>query len=492
MSDNANKIGTSMQSIQNAYQGFAKANYTMLDNLKLGYGGTKEEMERLVADAAKLSDTVDAQSLAFDNVVKAIHVVQTELGITGTTAEEAGATISGSINSMKAAWENLIIGLGNDNADIEKLFKDLVVSITGDGTETNRGVLGNLLPRAKKIFEGMREAIGEAVPYISEGAKDIVDGLIAKFENPEGLFDFLDGAIAIVDGFITKIDDDNVITRIKDGAISFLKSFGDWFKNSENLASLKDSVISIVDEMGARFKDEGLILKIFNAAAGIVSDLSTGISSNAGNIGLGVGSLVDEIKDLLLGEDGSWESVGKDIGSRVLRGIWDSIKSIGHTVLGTTQLLGAYLDSKTGQNSQIVKEEVNQGLEWWEKGGGLTDFIEGVYDGLKGDESPTEIPENYNPTTSALFGTGTTTTTTPYAKDYIDEKKKEVEDAVATLPAGESILASAIASSFVGTGVTGGETIYVGVEVDGEQIAEALIPSIKRKANQKGVSVALA
>ena len=94
MSDNANKMGTSMESIQNAYQGFAKQNYTLLDNLALGYGGTQAEMQRLISDAAKLSDTVDAQSMSFENIVEAIHVVQTEMGITGTTALEAGRTIS--------------------------------------------------------------------------------------------------------------------------------------------------------------------------------------------------------------------------------------------------------------------------------------------------------------------------------------------------------------------------------------------------------------
>ena len=103
MSDNANKMGTSMESIQNAYQGFAKQNYTLLDNLALGYGGTQAEMQRLISDAAKLSDTVDAQSMSFENIVEAIHVVQTEMGITGTTALEAGRTISGSVSAMKSA-----------------------------------------------------------------------------------------------------------------------------------------------------------------------------------------------------------------------------------------------------------------------------------------------------------------------------------------------------------------------------------------------------
>lgn len=110
MADNANKMGSSMESIQNAYQGFAKQNYTMLDNLKLGYGGTKEEMERLLADAEKLSgQKFDISSYA--DVTEAIHVIQTEMGITGTTAEEAATTISGSIAALKSSWENLLVTL---------------------------------------------------------------------------------------------------------------------------------------------------------------------------------------------------------------------------------------------------------------------------------------------------------------------------------------------------------------------------------------------
>lgn len=125
MSDNANKMGTNIAMIQNAYQGFAKQNYTMLDNLKLGYGGTKEEMQRLLADAEKLSG-IKYDLSNFADVTEAIHVMQTEMGITGTTAKEATETISGSIAGMKSAWENLVIGMGNSNADIGKLLDNLI------------------------------------------------------------------------------------------------------------------------------------------------------------------------------------------------------------------------------------------------------------------------------------------------------------------------------------------------------------------------------
>ncbi|MBQ2336060.1 MAG: phage tail protein, partial [Victivallales bacterium] len=137
MSDNANKMGTDMQSIQNAYQGFAKQNYNMLDNLKLGYGGTKEEMARLIADASKMTDvqrqlgiTVDESSMSFDNIVNAISVMQQSMGIAGTTAKEASATISGSIGMLSTSFQNLVTGLGDANADIGTLVNNVIESFT--------------------------------------------------------------------------------------------------------------------------------------------------------------------------------------------------------------------------------------------------------------------------------------------------------------------------------------------------------------------------
>ena len=176
MSDNANKMGTSMEMIQNAYQGFAKQNYTMLDNLKLGYGGTKTEMERLIADAAKLDSSIKANDLSFGNIVKAINAVQTEMGITGTTALEAGRTISGSVGAMKSAWANLVTGFADGNADIESLINNLVTTIVGDGTESNLGVIGNVLPAIERALGGIGTLIEGAVPKIV----DILPGLVSK------------------------------------------------------------------------------------------------------------------------------------------------------------------------------------------------------------------------------------------------------------------------------------------------------------------------
>lgn len=169
MSDNANKMGTSLDMIQNAYQGFAKQNYTMLDNLKLGYGGTKTEMERLLKDAQKISGVkYDIKNL--DDVFQAIHVIQGQLGITGTTAKEASETISGSAGMVKAAWQNLVTGIADDTQDFDKLLDNFITSI---------GTLGkNIIPVIKVAMKGVVNLIKELVPQIVKELPGLIKELL--------------------------------------------------------------------------------------------------------------------------------------------------------------------------------------------------------------------------------------------------------------------------------------------------------------------------
>lgn len=171
MSDNANKMGTDMSSIQNAYQGFAKQNYTMLDNLKLGYGGTKQEMERLLADAEKISG-VKYDISSYADVVEAIHVMQESMDIAGTTAKEAEATISGSMNALKSAVSNLIVGFGDANADMELLcgnmvdaFKTVVENITP--------VIENIIAALPTVLDALLAAVGELLPTLLESVTEL-------------------------------------------------------------------------------------------------------------------------------------------------------------------------------------------------------------------------------------------------------------------------------------------------------------------------------
>lgn len=172
MADNANKMGSSMESVQNAYQGFAKQNYTMLDNLKLGYGGTKEEMERLLADAEKLTGVhYDISNLG--DVYSAIHAVQEEMGITGTSAKEAATTIQGSVAMMKAAWQNWLTGLMDNDADINQLTQDLIDSVTQ--------VIDNIAPRIGEFFDSLVESIHNALADHPE-AQAIFDDIVSAIQ----------------------------------------------------------------------------------------------------------------------------------------------------------------------------------------------------------------------------------------------------------------------------------------------------------------------
>ncbi len=192
MADNANKMGTSMESIQNAYQGFAKQNFTMLDNLKLGYGGTRTEMERLISDASKMTDVqkelglvVEDGNMSFANMVNAISVVQKKMGIAGTSAQEAGKTIQGSFNSMKASWNNFLTSLGNPSADMGKAMKELMESM-GTFLENAMPVLENILDKiieylpvlAEKIIQKLPELITKLVPKLIEAMVKITFSLI--------------------------------------------------------------------------------------------------------------------------------------------------------------------------------------------------------------------------------------------------------------------------------------------------------------------------
>ena len=197
MSDNANKMGTNIESLQNAYRGFSMGNYTMLDNLKLGYGGTQDEMKRLLADAEKLSGTkFDISNYA--DITEAIHVVQTQMGITGTTAKEASATISGSISSTQAAIGNLIAGLGNADADIRMLVNNVVDSF-GNVIDNIIPVLENLVGALPEVFETIIPALGDMLPKLLDVANmlfgEVLNALIQL--TPE-LIPFVLGALGTI------------------------------------------------------------------------------------------------------------------------------------------------------------------------------------------------------------------------------------------------------------------------------------------------------
>lgn len=201
MADNANKMGTDMSMIQSAYQGFAKQNYTMLDNLKLGYGGTKSEMERLLKDAQKISG-VKYNISNLSDIYNAIHVIQGELGVTGTTAKEASTTIQGSAASMKSAWGNLLTGIADENADWNTLVNNFVDSV--------KTAADNILPRVEETFDGISLLITDClgmllyniVPMGINLIQNLIDGMVSQFPD---ILASINNAIGVITNGIVKM-----------------------------------------------------------------------------------------------------------------------------------------------------------------------------------------------------------------------------------------------------------------------------------------------
>lgn len=289
MSDNANKMGTDMASIQNAYQGFAKQNYTMLDNLKLGYGGTKEEMQRLIDDANALNAAqgkyTNYSIESYADIVSAIHDVQVEMGIYGTTADEASTTIQGSVSSMKAAWSNLLTGIADDNADFKTLIEQFVDSLVTVGE--------NIIPRINIIIQGLTQLITEASQTIIPMAVQIL------LENlPSIVAAGMDLIIALVSGILDNID------MLIDCVLEMVDVIVD--KLIDNLPKLIDGGIRLIAALA-----NGLIRAIPN----LVSKIPQINSSIVKGIISGIPAIFD-------------------VGKNIVEGLWNGIKSMGSWVSG--------------------------------------------------------------------------------------------------------------------------------------------------------------
>jgi len=267
MADNANKMGTDIQAIQNAYQGFAKQNYTMLDNLKLGYGGTKSEMERLLADAEKISG-IKYDISSFADIVEAIHVVQTEMGITGATAREAEGTITGSVNAMKSAWENWIVGLGDANADVTKLTQNLA--------DAFQIMVKNIVPVLENIVAALPTAIDAILTAIVDSLPMILDTVTKLFnqvlETLLTLFPELNPAVVEAVMTIVGALIDNLPLLIE-GALQLVKTLADGIIKAlpELIPAAVDAILTIVD---ALIENLGYII---GAALDIIIALTDGL-----------------------------------------------------------------------------------------------------------------------------------------------------------------------------------------------------------------------
>lgn len=281
MSDNANKMGTDIGSIQNAYQGFAKQNYTMLDNLKLGYGGTKEEMQRLLDDAEKLTGK-EFDLSNFGDIVEAIHAIQDEWDITGTTAKEGSETISGSIGMTKAAWENLVTGISNPDADIGKLIGELVKS-AGFALE-------NLLPTLGTALQGVGTMVAELAPQLSETIITLVTDSAPQLIESAGTMIF-----TLVNALI-----DNLPKIIETG-LEIILSLAEGI--ADNLHELIPTIVKTVVKIAETLTKPENLTKILNAGIDILASLTLGI--------------LKAMPDLLLGIVQVFKNIGITLGEKL-------------------------------------------------------------------------------------------------------------------------------------------------------------------------------
>lgn len=384
MADNANKMGTSMESIQNAYQGFAKQNYTMLDNLKLGYGGTKEEMQRLLDDAQKLTGVkYDINNLA--DVYTAIHEVQTELGITGTTANEAATTIQGSVGMTKAAWDNLLVGVADDNADFGILMDNFVNSavIAGENiiprVETIIGGTGNLLSglisnlgpmlieEIPRVIDGalplLTTAVGTLLSSLASVSPEIVDSVIAVLPQiVSGILMFspelLNAGILILMSLINGIND--TAPEILNTMVSVILLLVSSITEPDMLTSLVMSAVTLILTLANGLIDAvpqllpvipiiitnivtaliGLTPELIPVAIELLTVLGKGLITSIPIIITMLPMIFDAIINAFKGVD--WGGIGKDIINGLIEGLKSMLSSLKNTV---TDIAGSIADN---------------------------------------------------------------------------------------------------------------------------------------------------
>ena len=404
MSDNANKMGTSMESIQNAYQGFAKQNYTMLDNLKLGYGGTKAEMQRLLADAQKLTGVkYDISNL--NDVYNAIHAIQDNLGITGTTAKEAATTIQGSMASMKSAWQNVLAGMATDGADMNALIENLLAtietfagnimpvietSLKGVSTLVERvapvlaerlpailqEALPGLMQSGVQVIDSLGKGILKAIPSILPTITDVVMKLVDLFvdlspqlvevglqlilELANGLSEALPTLIpAVVDAVLTIAETlINNIDLLVDAAIAIIVGLADGLVNAlpHLIERLPEIILAIVD---------GLIKnapKLLEASVKIIVALATGLIKS-------LPELISRLPEIIVALVNGIISLAKDMvkaGKALVDGIWQGIKDSWGNLVKSVKDLGSKLVNsikgffKIGSPSKLFADEIGK------------------------------------------------------------------------------------------------------------------------------------
>ena len=425
MADNANKMGTDMSMLQSAYQGFAKQNYTMLDSLKLGYGGSKTEMERLLADATAISGIkYDISNL--NDVYQAIHVIQGELGITGTTAKEASSTISGSVSAVKSAWQNLLTGVADDNANFSELIDNFVESIAVAGE--------NLIPRISIVIEGLSqlvvrlaENLVEQLPTLLTTGQNmlqtLINGIVSMIPTllpmvvnlvntlsnfivsnlptiinagiqlllslvqgiaqslPELIPAVIDAVITITENLLDNID------LIIDAGIQLILGLADGL--IEALPKLIDKIPVIIDKLIVAITEN--LPKLVSAGITLIIKLASGLIEAIPQLI----SKIPQIINSLVSGFGNYVKNMADVGLNLVKGIWNGISNslqwIKDKIKGWVGNVTNFIKKLFGINSpsKLMQDEVGvylaEGI-----GVGFEDGMKDVNESIQ-DSIPTEF-----------------------------------------------------------------------------------------------------
>ena len=471
MSDNANKFGTDMSAVQNAYQGFAKQNYSMLDNLKLGFGGTQQEMYRLLQTAQELEPTFDAVfsmdakghlEAELADIIEAIHIIQTDMEIVGTTAAEASGTISGSFAAARAAFDNFMSGLANPDADVGKLFDQMV--------ESAQVAKDNLIPAVQEVFANVGELAAELGPELLERGKEAITNLIDGFKSGDiqsavsEKLDFIAQKAQEVFGALYDSLPEG-LQGLVDKAGEAFGAIGEWlgavWLHIEPIVNaIKEELPGAIETAKAVFQAwyeglvEGLtiafdvIKEIFSAAA----DILTGNFDDA----------LDHIENAFGGL--------KDF----FGNLWDSIKTIFENLIPWFTDVG----TRMWEGLKAGLSKALDGVK--ELGGKIVDRIKGVFD----INSPSRVMRDEVGVMLARGMADGITAGQRYVDTAVSKMIPTTSVDFAHSAIGKSSAAS-INASMLGQAQNGGN-MTVNLVVDGKTLASVLLDPLKQTLRQKG------
>lgn len=363
MADNVNKMGTSMEGVQNAYRGFSRGNFTMLDNLALGFAGTKEGMQELLDKAQEISG-IEYNIDSYADIVQAIHTVQEEMGIAGTTMKEGTETIEGSLTTLSGAWSNLVAGFGKDNANLDQLIGDVVNSASA--------VLNNLEPVIEKVLSGISEFISKAAPIIADQLPVLIQNVLPALIS--SVSDLLSALLSALPSLLLVITQElpNLILQIVnaladnagllvDGAVTMIITLTEALTSPDMVVKLIEAAIRLILALA-----DGLlraIPQLLAAVPVIIANLAQSVVEGAPKLGDAATSLMKMIWDTITNTD--WLSLGANIIKGIINGITSQTSALFDTLSGLAKKALNAAKNVLGIHSPstVFKDEIGQYID---------------------------------------------------------------------------------------------------------------------------------